>query len=67
MFLTSCSNSGSGSGSSKSYQHHCDHCGNGFNGSGYIKDSGGDVMEVSSGEVESFPGHYCSKSCAIID
>jgi hypothetical protein len=66
--LTSCdSKTKSNSSSSQTFQHLCGHCSKGFNGGGYIKDSGGDVMSVSSSEIESFPIHYCTKSCALMD
>lgn len=66
FFAVSCGSAGN-SKSEVSYEHTCGHCGEGFNGGGYVKDSGGDVLSVSSSEVESFPAHYCSKSCAILD
>jgi hypothetical protein len=66
--LTSCdSNSKSNSSSSQTFQHLCGHCSKGFNGGGYLKDSGGDVMSVPSSEIESYPLHYCTKSCALLD
>ncbi len=64
--LNSCgSKSSSSYGSQASYQHTCGNCSKGFNGGGYIKDRGGEVMSVSGSEIESFPSHYCSKSCAL--
>ena len=70
FFIASCGSKSQSAGSVSSegsFAHSCGHCGKGFNGGAYIKDSGGDVMSVSSSEVESFPGHYCSRSCASLD
>jgi len=64
LIITSCK---SKSRNKSSSSHYCSHCGKGFDGSGYIKDSGGNVYSVSSSEVESYPGHYCSESCALLD
>ncbi len=60
------SSSGSSSSGSSSYEHSCGHCGEGFNGGGYIG-SYPNITKVSSSEIESFPAHYCSKRCAIAD
>lgn len=66
--LTSCdSKSKSNSSSSQTFKHFCGHCSKGFNGGGYLKDSGGDVMSVPSSDIESYPLHYCTKSCALLD
>jgi len=68
IFLISCnSNNSSSKSSSNNYEHYCSHCSKGFNGPGFIKDSNGDTYNVPSSEVESFPAHYCSKSCALMD
>ena len=56
----------SSSSGSSSYEHSCGHCGEGFNGGGYIG-SYPNITKVSSSEIESFPAHYCSKRCAIAD
>ena len=55
------------SNNQSSYSHYCGHCGKGFNGDGYLKDSGGNAYSVSSSEVENYPAHYCSESCALLD
>jgi hypothetical protein len=70
LSTTSCGDSSKNSSnidSQNTYQHSCSHCSEGFNGNGFIKDSGGEVMSVSDSEVESYPAHYCSKSCALTD
>ena len=56
----------SSSSGSSSYEHSCGHCGEGFNGGGYIG-SYPNIIKVSSSEIESYPAHYCSKRCAIAD
>ena len=66
LIALSCGNVENASSPRKTYDHFCSHCGEGFNGSGYVKDSGGNTFKVSSSELESYPGHYCSNSCAII-
>jgi hypothetical protein len=66
LITTSCGNKSKSSenGSQSTYSHTCSHCSEGFNGGGYVS-SAGDVMSVSDSEVESYPAHYCSKSCAL--
>jgi len=61
----SCGN-GEDATTNTTYEHFCSHCGEGFNGSGYVKDSGGYIFKISSSELESYPVYYCTNSCAII-
>lgn len=68
LIIAGCgSNSSSSNGSQDSYQHTCSHCSKGYDGNGYIKDSGGNVILVSDSEVDSYYNCYCSEICALLN
>lgn len=65
--LLSCNDNSTSGSDSQTYQHFCGHCSQGFDGGGFTRDSDGTAISISNSEVESYPRHYCTESCALMD